>query len=220
MRLFSLLLASAVLASAEPLDALLARMDQAAKNFQGYTAKFKRTDITYVIKETSESHGEIRSKVTKSGVAIRFEFQGADPSIVHVTNKSVEVFYPKANIVNLYDVSKYKGLEDFFKLGFGTTAAQLNRDYTVKLGDVEQVAGKSSTRIDLTPKSMEVRNNFPKIELWFPEGESYPIQERVTQSSKDTNTLLYSDLKVNPPLQDSDIDLKLPANVKRVRPGK
>jgi outer membrane lipoprotein-sorting protein len=57
-----------------------------------------------------------------------------------------------------------------------------------------------------------------RIDLWIQEGQSSPIQEKVTQPSKDYVLISYSDLKVNPDLPDSAFDLKLPEGVKRVKP--
>ena len=47
--------------------------------------------------------------------------------------------------------------------------------------------------------------------MWVPEGESVPIQVKVTRTSGDYNEALYSDVQMNPPLPDSAFELKLPA---------
>ena len=50
-----------VAAHAETLDAILARMDRAAKNFQSVTADFSQVDYTAVLKDTSSPvHGALQ----------------------------------------------------------------------------------------------------------------------------------------------------------------
>ena len=72
----------------------------------------------------------------------------------------------------------------------------------------------------MTPKSAELKKLITKIELWMPEGRDTPIQEKVTEPSKNYELITYSDVKVNPDLPDSSFDLKLPAKVKKIHPQK
>jgi outer membrane lipoprotein-sorting protein len=56
------------------------------------------------------------------------------------------------------------------------------------------------------------------VDLWIPEGKSYPIQEKPVFPSKDYRVLVYSNVKINPPLTNADFELKVPADVKKTRP--
>ena len=77
-----------------------------------------------------------------------------------------------------------------------------------------------ATRIELTPKSDELKKLVTKIELWIPEGQTNPVQEKITQPSKNYSLVKYSDLKINPTLPDSAFALTLPAKVKKIHPQK
>jgi len=68
----------------------------------------------------------------------------------------------------------------------------------------------------LTPKDAETRKKFEKIELWIPEGETVPIQVKVTETSQNYNLAVYSNRKINEALPDSEFELKVPPDVKRV----
>jgi outer membrane lipoprotein-sorting protein len=74
--------------------------------------------------------------------------------------------------------------------------------------------------LELIPKSEEVRNLTTKIELWIPEGKSNPVQEKLTQPSKNYHLVVFSDVKLNVPLPDSDYSLKLPPGVTKLHPQK
>jgi outer membrane lipoprotein-sorting protein len=68
------------------------------------------------------------------------------------------------------------------------------------------------------PKTDELKKLITKIELWVPEGQANPIQEKVTEPSKNYELVTYSDIKVNPALPDSAFELKLPPKVKKIYP--
>ena len=209
----------------EPLDAVLARMDRAAKAFKSMTAKVKQTDYTAVIDESRAQSGEIRMKRAKGGVVILVDFEQPEHNDFHLAGHTAEIYYPNANTVQIYDIGKeVSGSVDQFLLpGFGTPVAELQKAYTITGGDSATVDSVQTTRIELTPKGSEVKKYVSKIELWIPEGQSNPIQEKVTKSSgKDYTLFAYSDLKINPnpPLPDSAFELTLPPGAKKIYPQK
>ena len=76
-------------------------------------------------------------------------------------------------------------------------------------------------RLELIPKAGEVKEYLKKLELWIPQtGAPYPVREKISQSSGDYRLVIYSDLKINPPLKPNALQLKLPAGVKFEQPGK
>ncbi|HXP86904.1 MAG TPA: outer-membrane lipoprotein carrier protein LolA [Bryobacteraceae bacterium] len=227
IRLFSgvsravLLLAALAGAHAEPLDAILARMDAAARQFHSFSASMKRTDVTTVLSESEVMYGTIHMKRSKAGVTGLMNFNDPNPHTIAIAGHTAQRYYPKAGVVEIYDTSKYLAVMDgYLLLGFGTTAAELAKAYNVKAGGTETLGSASTTRIELTPKSPEVLKLIRKIELWIPEGQSNPVQEKITDASKNTILVLYSDVKVNPELPDSAFELKLPAGVKKLTPNK
>jgi outer membrane lipoprotein-sorting protein len=75
-------------------------------------------------------------------------------------------------------------------------------------------------RLELIPKSREVAQQFPKIELWISEATGYPVQQKLYQTGGDYMLVTYSDVVINPSLPDSAFKLNAPKGVKRVSPGK
>ena len=120
-----------------------------------------------------------------------------------------------------YDTSKYvSNIDQFLLMGFGTTAAELRKSYDIKPGSVETVAGVQATRIELIPRTPEMQKLVTKIELWFPEGQANPIQEKLSEPSKNYELVNYSDIKLNPELPESQFQLTLPSGVKKIYPQK
>lgn len=208
-------------AHAETLDDVLARMDRSAKNFHAVSAKMHRVQYTAVLGESSTMDGTIRLERVKGNASGVVEFQPPDPRTVFVSPQKIEVYYPKANSVEIYDARKYSSnIDQFLLLGFGTTSAELMKSYDIKAGGVETIAGKMCTRIELTPKTAEMKQLISKIELWVPNDSSNPLREKVTEPSKNYELVDYSDIQLNPSLPASAFELKLPKDVKKIYPQK
>lgn len=212
---------AAGLATAEPLPDVLARMDRAAAEFHSLAAGMKRVQFTAVLSELSEMDGNVRLRRIKNGTQGIVEFKQPEQRTVFINGKQVQIYYPKANTVEIYDTSKYtSNMDQILLLGFGTSAAELKKSYDVKDGGVQKINGSDTTRIELTPRSDEMKKLITKIELWIPEGQSNPVRAKFSEPSKNYELVDYSDIKVNPALPDSAFAWKLPANVKKIHPQK
>ena len=210
----------AVVARGETLSGILPRMDQAAKEFKSMSAGMKETDYTAVIDESTERSGEMWLKREKGAVVARVEFQKPEPSFVHIDRRKVQVFYPHANTVQVYDVGKYSGIMDQVLL-FGISGAELQKAYTITDGGPALLGAVRTTRLELQPKSKDLRELATSIEMWIPEGKSNPIQVKAMHApSKDYKLFSYSGILVNPPVQSDAFDLKLPPGVKTIYPQK
>ena len=208
-------------AHADTLDAILARMDRAAKEFKSVSAKMKRLEFTAVLNESGEMNGEMRLKRDKGGTVGLVEFHDPDPRVISFNGRQARVYYPKANTVEVYDAGKYKETMDrFLLLGFGTSGAELKKEYEIKQGGAEMVGSVQTTHLELIPKSPDLKQYVTQIEFWIPDGQSNPIREKVTQPSKNYSIVTYSDLKLNPGLPASAFELKLPPGVKILHPQK
>jgi outer membrane lipoprotein-sorting protein len=211
------------LVRAESLNDVLQRMDQAAKTFRSLSADVRRTDYSALFSETNAEDGQLKMmKRAKTGVILRADFTGQNPRKIRIAGTTVQIYHPKANSVDQYDTRKFTKSADLLILvGFGTSRADLQKKYTISLGGSETIGAVKTTRIDLLPRSKEEKNFFNMIQLWIPEDKGNPIQEKILsgKESKDYNLLLYSNLKINPALPDSDFEMTLPAGVKVIKPN-
>ena len=204
---------------ADSLSDVLSRMDRAAKDFMAVTADVKQTDYTAVLGESKDSSGTMALRRTKNGNEMLVKFSEPDPYEVQLSGHTVRKYSPRANTVENYNTNKLGAAEKLMLTGFGVSAADLRKDYDIKLVGPENIGAVPTTHIELTPKSADVRKNYAtKIELWIPEGQANPIREKITTPSKDYFLLAYSNLKINPPLPDSAFGLNLPPGVKELHP--
>jgi len=215
-----LICAAALSVRAESLADILGRMDKAARDFKNMTASVKNIEYTDVLHESAETSGSVRLKRSKNGLAAIMEFGEPNPYMVHLIGRKVEIFKPKAGptgTVEEYDAGKLaKNMDQFLLLGFGTTGAELKKEYTIALGDAATIDGVPTTRIDLYPKSAELKKLVTKVELWIPASSGNPVREKVLQPSKDYRLVTYSNMKVNTDVPDSAFELNTPKGVRRM----
>ena len=131
------------------------------------------------------------------------------------------MYLPKAQTVQEYDVSKYKGLVDqFLLLGFGSTSKELATAYTVSYGGLETINNEKATRIELVPKSQDLLAHLKRVDLWISDASGVPLQQKLFSSGNDYDVATYSNTKINPNIPDAALKLNLPKGVKREYPGK
>ncbi len=220
----SLLLACTVAGFAAPLSLteILAKLDQNATSFRSMSAKLERVDYTAVLKDASKENGSILMLKKKAGVVeMRIDFTSPDTKQISYADKKVQSYLPKINTVQIVDVGKIDNLiSQGVLIGFGTTSKELQKAYSIRVLGEESINSKLSTKLELIPKADSPLMKVKKIEVWLAESDGYPVRQKLYQGAGDYNQATYSDLKINPPMQESDVRLNLPKNVKKEFPGK
>jgi outer membrane lipoprotein-sorting protein len=213
---------SALSARAESLNDLLARMDRSAASFRGMTAKLKRVSYTAVIKDLSEEKGSIAIKAQKQkDMQVLVDFTSPDAKTWAFRGRKAELFIPKINTVQEYDLGKHsKLLDQFLLLGFGSNSKDLAKTYDLKFGGEEAIEGQKTSKLELVPKSEEARQHLKKVEIWFSQESGNPVQQKFYMGSGDYMLVNYAETKLDANLPEQAVRLKLPANVKREYPQK
>jgi outer membrane lipoprotein-sorting protein len=223
MRLVPLLAAALLpLSAAENLESVLARMDKAAPGFRGMTAQIRKLAFTAVVNDTNEEFGSIALLRPKSkDLRMLVEFTRPDPRSVTFAGRKLQIFYPKINTVQEYDLGKQAALVDqFLLLGFGSSGSDLKQSYSIQYLGEESLSGQKTAHLELVPKSTEAQKHVRKIEIWIADSNSQPQQQKVWQNARDYTLVNYSDVKLVPNLKEEAVQLKLPAGVKKEYPQK
>lgn len=212
--------------SKDTLQDVLARMDQAAASFQSMTARATIVQHTDVIDENdTESAGVIMKKLGQNQVEGLLDFTEPANSkrTVSFSSRQAQIYSPKIKQVQIYDLGTFgEQIDQFIMMGFGTSGTELAKSYTMRVLGTESLNGQSTVKLELIPKSDDVRNKYvTKIEMSVPDqGGPYPLQEKIYQPSGDYRFITYSDLKINPKLKSDAVKLKVPAGVQTVYPQK
>lgn len=204
-------------AADDSLQAVFARMDQAAKNFKGLTADIKQLSHEGAIGEEETYTGTITFKLPKPhDVHMLIHFTQPDEKSVQVAGSKVLIYFPKANDGQEMNFGRAHRaqMEQFLKLGFGSTSKDIQEDFTVKLGGPDKINGESTTRLILTPKSPDLAAQFPQFDLWISDATGIAVQQKMNQPGKTYNIATYSHMKLNPNIPDSAVKIKLPPGAK------
>ena len=221
--LFASLLSAAPPTSSESLQQVIARMDKAAAEFKAMKAQVTYVTHTDILNEDNTETGTaVMKKVHNGEVQGLVDFVTPDKKTITFEKRRMQIYYPKINTLQIMELAKYgEQVDKFVMIGFGNSGTELAKDYDMTVLGSDSVNGAPAIRLQLVPKSAEVRQYVTKVELWIPEqGDPYPLREKISQPSKDYRIAAYSDLKINPPLKADELQPKLPAGVIREYPGK
>ena len=208
-------------AAADSLENMLARMDHAAASFKAVAGDVRWVEHTAVINEDTVDTGSMLLKRSKHDMRMLVEFNEPNRKFVALQDDKLEIYYPKTQTVDEYDISQHRELLDkFLLIGFGTSGKELVSAYNIKVVDGDKLAGAETTKLELVPKSAEVQQHLKRVELWIPDSNVYPVQQKFYLVAGDYKLVTYTNIRMNPPLVDADLKLKLPRNVKRVFPQK
>lgn len=214
----------AAASSAQNLESALDRMDRLAKGFRGATADVHKIAYTAVIKQSEESSGHLTVFRKKAkDLRMLFEIEKPDPGAVAYADDKVLIYYPKIAEVQEYDLGGKQSqlIEEFLLLGFGTSASDLQKKYSIQYGEMATVQGLKADLLELVPKATEARAHFPRIQMWVAQDGGYPLRLKLHQPSKDYQEAEYTNVRVNPPtITEASARMKLPTGVRKVRPQK
>lgn len=203
---------------AQSVQAVLARMDQAAPKFHDMTANVQMVTYTAIIGDKMTENGTLKMQRLKaSDVRAIIDFsQQTDARVIAFLGHIVRIYYP--NLKSYQDVEVGKNsdvLNQFLLLGFGSSGRELAQSYDITMEGQEKVAGQDTTKLLLIPKDSKVKDHLTKIEMWIPNDKAYPIRQQFYEPSGNYREVTYTDIQINPHLPQRTLELNLPKGVKR-----
>ncbi len=216
-------LALAAGAAADPLQQILARMDQASATFKGLKADIKRVIHNAILNEDEVQSGTLIVKRPKpKEFRALLDLKEPNARQVAYSGRTVEVYFPASNLIQIYDVDKKLGsqVDKYLLLGFGASPKDLQEAYTMTLAGQEDVNGQKTTKLTLTPRKPDTATGLLKAELWISDETGLAVQQKFYFGGGDYQLATYSNMKVNPAIPDSAVQLNAPKNAKREHPQK
>ena len=131
-----------------------------------------------------------------------------------------QVYNPRTDTVNEYKTEKSRSqVEAFLLLGFGGGGHELLATYDVQYLGQETVNGTAASKLELVPKSKEMRNNIAKIILWVDPGKGVSVQQQMFFPGGDYRLAKYSNIQINQKLPDNVFKLKTTGKTKFLSPN-
>ncbi len=198
-------------------DSILDQLDNEARTFRSLTADIERTKVTVVVDDKSTESGQI---LVRRDDKMRIDFTKPDPRTILRIGNDLYLYNPKINQLEEYDLSKRRALVDqFLLLGFGTSGNALKKSFLLVLLGEEIIDNRKTLKIELTPKSDDVRNEVSKIQIWVDEATWLPDQQEFFETgSGDYLIIRYANVVRNANISDNSFKQKWPKDVSRVKP--
>src|SRR5208337_677169 len=114
------------------LTEILADMNEASKRLKTVSANLEYTKVTVLVDDKSTESGQLFFRKGKT-TEIRIEFQKPERKILLFKKGKGEIYLPKINQIQEYDLEQKSDMvQQFLLLGFGTDAGELRKAYSVK----------------------------------------------------------------------------------------
>ena len=195
-----------------------AMLDSGARDFRTLTANIQHIKYTEVVKDTSTESGQMW--LQKKDEKMRIEFAKPDQRTILRTGDTLAIYNPKINRVEEYDLGKNRALMDqYVRLGFGTRSEDLRKSFLVAFSGEQDLDGRKTLLLELTPKSEQVREQISKIQMWIDEAAWLPLQQKFFEAgSGDYFIFHYSDIKKNLRIDQSRFKPDWPKNASKIKP--
>ena len=191
------------------LDRALSEMDSAAKTFRTAEAAFSTDHYTKVVDETETQKGKVYFQRRDKDVEMAADIAEPDKQYAIYSNGKAQVYSPKLDQVNVYNADKNRAqVEAFLLLGFGGGGHELLSSYEVKYLGSESVGGVNASKLELVPKSQQMRNNIERILMWIDPARAISVQLQLFFPGGDYRLTKYSDIRINQKLPDGAFKLK------------
>ena len=191
------------------LDRVLSEMDSTAKTFHTAEATFSTDHYTKVVDETDTQKGKVYFQRRGKDVEMAADIAEPDKQYAIYSNGKAQVYNPKIDQVNEYKTEKNRAqVEAFLLLGFGGGGHDLLSSYDAKYLASESVGGVTASKIELVPKSQQMRNNISRILLWIDPARGISVQLQMFFPEGDYRLTKYSNIQINQKLPDGAFKLK------------
>jgi len=199
------------------LTEILSHMDRAAGSLRTVSANLEYTKVTVIVDDKAVQSGQLYYRKSK-GTEILIDFMKPEPKTIAFHKNQGEIYNPKINQIDEYNLEGKSGLvEQFLLLGFGTETGKIKKDYEIKFLKEEVLDGDITVLLELTPRSQSVRAQITGIQLWVSEESWLPVQQKFFQPGGDYLVARYTNVKVNRPLANSTFIIRAPKDAKRVK---
>ncbi len=198
-------------------DGVITMMDHAAQDFHSLSGNIERIKYTDVVKDTATESGQIWVRKDEK---IRIQFTKPDPRTVLRTGDNLYIYNPKINRVEEYDLKDNREMVDqYLDLGFNTRGEHLKKNFLIAVNGEQDLDGRKTVVIELTPKSTKMREQITKIQMWVDTGSWMAIQQKFFEAnSGDYFVIHYTSVMKNLKIDDSRFKQDWPKNAMKVKP--
>jgi outer membrane lipoprotein-sorting protein len=197
------------------LQQVLKKMDEVAKSFRAFTARFSQKKYTAVLKEfDTPDTGEFYYSFAKDGSALmRHEITSPGKRILTIKGDVATVYQPVIKQAQIYNLGKQKDLVEYLALGIGQRTAKLQDKFNITYQGSESVNGVPCSILVFKPKDPKAAARLESITIWLNKTSEVPIQYKFEEPSGYYLQVNFLEEKLNVKIPDSKFEQKLPKGV-------
>ncbi len=211
------LIESSALAAAPPgwtREQILDELERRGRDVHSLQADLEQKKWTDILGEfDSGEKGEFRFLRKPGEVYLRKDIRDPQPTHLVIGRGRVTFYQPRIKQAQRHELGGGKDRAEFLLLGFGSSRETLEQTYEIVYRGEENLEGRKTYVLDLTPRSAEVSAYFQRIVLWIDAELWVPIQQKLVEPTEDYLLVEFHNVKLNPKLSPSDFQIKLPKDV-------
>jgi outer membrane lipoprotein-sorting protein len=170
-----------------------------------------------VVDEHEEQKGKVYFRHGNNNeVQMAADITDPDQKYVLFSGSKIQVYQPRIDQVTVYNTGKNReAFESFLVLGFGGGGHDMLKSFYIKYMGSETVDGTATAKLDLVPKTVNVRNNVDHIVLWIDPSRGISLQQQFFfGTSGDYRLAKYSDIRMNEKIPDAVFKLRTTGKTK------
>ncbi|MEO6924835.1 MAG: outer membrane lipoprotein-sorting protein [Bryocella sp.] len=198
-------LGTAAFAQKPPSPKLIQQLDASSRSFRSAQANVSKDNYTYVVRAHDMQSGTIF--IERKGSTVAMGATVMDPG----AQKPSKIVSFDGNTLQLYDVgtnsvdilkagSNQAKYQSYLTLGFGGSGTELARAWNINDLGPETINGVSCEKLDLTPKDPSIARTFTHVTIWIDPVRDVSTKQIFYAPNKDTQTAIYSDIRLNAPI--------------------
>ncbi len=188
--------------SSKALNAVLAQMDIAAKNFHSAQADFQWDQYERVVDNTDTQTGTISFVRSESSteMAAQVKMLNGQPNAKDIVYKDgvLQLYQPSIDQMTVIHAGNNQArFESFLTLGFGGSGSDLKKNWQITDQGTEMIDGVKTDKLDLVGKQTSVRSMFDHITIWIDPARAISLKQKFFEPSGDSRTALYRNIRYN-----------------------
>ena len=193
--------------------AQLQEIDARAAHIQSLSADFEQRKFTALLRKPLISSGNVRVK----GATMRWDTLKPEKTTLLVTDKQVEIEYPAQSTVEIYPLDRRFADLAASPLPRLSVLKQKFAFVRIDPATLDKSADPAKTlALELTPVDDELRQHVQRVRVLLDIAAGYIVQFEMTDADGDRTLIHFLNPKLN--AEVGELDLKIPAGMKIVRP--
>ncbi|KPJ62897.1 MAG: hypothetical protein AMS15_02435 [Planctomycetes bacterium DG_23] len=195
----------------DPLESILKEMQKVSETTKDIKAQMRLLIYDAEFEETTERSGLFY--LIKKGELLRIVFEKPHPKEWYVDEKYFIEYFPDTKLATRWkrkkEEERFQEARRFSYFGIGATVEELRKSFEITLVETKESSEKTEDKkkfiLQLMPKTDEVETPYHKIHISVREGQWIPFEVKGFKGSGNTETWIFSKIKINSGLKEKEV---------------